>query len=457
MNRAVRAGRSLVLGAVFLLAAFSGFAKGNTEGALRGGFIRTDGQRLVTQDGAPFEIKGINLGHWFVPEGYMFGFNRDAEAAGTIVRVFERLLGPERAADFWVRFHNNYITEPDIRFIASVGFNTIRVPVDYRMFVDGGIQRFRGVDGFALLDRLVGWANAAGVRVIIDLHAAQGGQVGAAHDGGVGFPLLYYVRSYQDATVDLWRKLAQRYRDEPAVLGYDILNEPIAPHHDTKYLEPRLEPLLKRITVAINGVAPRQLIFLNGSRWGTSFVALGKPFADNLVYSYHSYWSSPRRSTIQPQLNYRLRYNVPILIAETGEATDDWIERFRKMHDDFGIGWIFWTYKNLNQTTTVASIPLPKDWPAIVDAAERLAIDPDAPIPDEAVITRAFDDYLQGLDLKNCTIRWSYLAALGLKSAPIPDEKKVPPGEPVKPPPDGLVVSQGSSPPADGRSPALAP
>ena len=379
-------------------------------------FIRAEGKRLVTPDGATFFVKGINLGHWLVPEGYMFGFNRKTEAPSQIKRLYERLLGAHGAARFWERFRDKYIDEDDIRFIGSAGFNVIRVPLDFRLFVttDG---KFEGV-GYALIDRLVGWAKQAGVRVILDLHAAPGGQVGASHDGGSGFPLLFYSRTNQDLTVQFWRTLAQRYGNDPTVLGYDLLNEPIAPHHDTKYLEPRLQPLLERLTKAVREVAPHQVIFIEGSRWGTSWHPLGPPFADNLVYTYHSYWASPRRNTIQPQLNFRDRYNVPILIAETGEATDQWITDFRTMHESYGIGWIFWPYKNLNQTTTVASVPMTVEWGQIIAFASRFADDTNAPPPSQAVIERAFDEYLKAIEFKNCVIRWSYLAALGLKARP---------------------------------------
>ena len=379
-------------------------------------FVRADGKRLVTSNGNTFLIKGINLGHWLLPEGYMFGFNRKTEAPDQIRRTFVRLLGEQGAAEFWKRFLDDYIAEDDIRFIAAAGFNTIRVPFDYRMFVRGTSEPQLEGPGYALLDRLVGWAKAAGLRVILDLHGAPGGQAGTSHDGGSGYPLLFYGRAYQDLTVRLWRNLAQRYRDEPAMLGYDLLNEPIAPHHDTNYLEPRLAPLLQRLTVAVRDVAPRQVIFLEGTRWGTAWHALGTPFDDNVVYSYHSYWASPRRNTIQPQLNFRDRYNVPILIAETGEATDQWIADFRKLHESHGIGWIFWPYKNLDQTTTVVSIAMPADWPVIIDFADRFASDPQAAPPPTGAIERAFADYLKNAVFRNCVVRWGYVAALGLRS-----------------------------------------
>lgn len=89
-------------------------------------FIRVEGQRLVDGRGQAFDIKGINLGNWLVPEGYMFKFTH-ARAPGEIASVIETLIGAEDASRFWSEFRNSYITEHDIRFIKAAGFNTVRV------------------------------------------------------------------------------------------------------------------------------------------------------------------------------------------------------------------------------------------------------------------------------------------------------------------------------------------
>src|SRR6202041_520119 len=123
------------------------------------------------------------------------------------------------------------------------GFNTVRVPLNWRLFVapgNGSATRFEG-PGWALLDRLVGWCRDAGLRVIVDLHAAPGGQTGVNHDDGPGFPLTFYVPRDRALTIALWQKLAAHYRDETAILGYDLLNEPISPYNDVDSLNPRLE------------------------------------------------------------------------------------------------------------------------------------------------------------------------------------------------------------------------
>ena len=137
--------------------------------------VRTEGTRFIAPDGSVLQIKGISLGNWLMPEGYMFKFEV-AKSPRQIYGAFDRLLGPERAAIFWGSYRDRYIREEDIRFIKSVGFNTVRIPIHHALFMnDDGVMAGAG---WALLDRVLGWCRAAGLYAIIDLHAAPGGQTG---------------------------------------------------------------------------------------------------------------------------------------------------------------------------------------------------------------------------------------------------------------------------------------
>ncbi|MBS0538464.1 MAG: cellulase family glycosylhydrolase [Proteobacteria bacterium] len=373
--------------------------------------VRTQGRSFVAPDGQPLHIKGISLGNWLMPEGYMFKFEV-AKAPRQIYGAFDRLLGPERAAAFWKRYRDTYIARDDLLFIKSVGFNTVRIPLHWNLFMapDGTIAG----EGWALLDRVLGWAREAGLYAIVDLHAAPGGQTGINHDDGPGYPLMFYVPRDRDLTVKLWRAIAERYRGNPTILGYDLLNEPIAPYHDIATLNPRLEPFFRRVTEAIRAVDPGRIVFLAAGQWSSSFDMFGPPFADNLAYTYHSFWASTKRDSIQRHLNFSERYDVPLFLGETGELTDAWNEGFRTLHERHGIGWSFWTYKNLDSTSTVVSIPRPDGWNEIVAFADGRTDTK----PDDALIARATAQYLDGILLRNANVRWSYLGSLGLKSAP---------------------------------------
>jgi aryl-phospho-beta-D-glucosidase BglC (GH1 family) len=372
--------------------------------------VRIEGKNFIAPDGRALAIKGISLGNWLMPEGYMFKLEV-AKSPRQIYGAFDRLLGPERAAAFWERFRDTYIARDDIRFIRSVGFNTVRIPLHWRLFMDpqGEITG----EGWSLLDRVLGWVREAGLLAIVDLHAAPGGQTGINHDDGPGYPLMFYVPRDRQLTVKLWRAIARRYAGNPAILGYDILNEPIAPYHDTATLNPRLEPFYRDVTAAIREEDPGRVVILAAGQWSSSFDMFGPPFADNLAYTYHSFWASTKRDSIQRHLNFANRYDVPLFLGETGELTDEWNARFRKLHETFGIGWSFWTYKNLDTPSTVVSIPRPDGWNEIVAFA-----DGKGDKPAEAVIDRAIAQYLDGIRFRNGVVRWSYLESLGLKSAP---------------------------------------
>ncbi len=379
-------------------------------------FIHAEGTRLVDGNGERFDIKGINLGNWLVPEGYMFKFAR-ARAPSEIARLIESLVGPEDAARFWNEYRDVYIAEEDIRFIKAAGFNTVRVPLHWRLFVEpgnGGADRFDG-QGWTLLDRLVAWCKEHGLRVIIDLHAAPGGQTGVNHDDGTGFPLTFYVPRHRQLTIALWRALAAHYRDEPTILGYDLLNEPISPYSDETYLNPRLEPFYREIVAAIRSVDPNHVVLLAGAQWSTSFAVFGRPFDSNAVYTYHKFWASPTRDSLQSYLNFSNRWNVPLLIGETGELTNDWNETFRRLHERFGIGWCFWSYKNLDSEATVVSIEKPPGWDliAVAASADLRLLEPSA-LPPREQAQAILNAYLQAARFSNGRVNGDYLKSLGL-------------------------------------------
>ncbi|MGC2590303.1 MAG: cellulase family glycosylhydrolase, partial [Xanthobacteraceae bacterium] len=343
---------------------------------------------------------------------YMFKFKR-ALSPTEIAAVIEKLVGPAAADRFWTQFRDVYVGKDDIDFLKAAGFNTVRVPLNWRLFVEPGAQagddRFDG-PGWALLDRLIGWCRDADLHAIIDLHAAPGGQTGVNHDDGPGFPLTFYVPRYRELTIALWQKLAARYRDQTAVLGYDLMNEPISPYSDVGYLNPRLEPLYRDIVTAIRSVDPNHVVLLGGAQWDTNFAVFGQPFDRNAVYTYHKFWANPTRDALQSYVNFSNLWHVPVLIGETGEYNDGWNEKFRRLNERFGFGWIFWPYKNLDSNLAVTTIQKPPGWDLIAVAGS--AENPSLPPPDQA--QAILDAYLEAAKFQNVRVNAGYLRSLGL-------------------------------------------
>jgi endoglucanase len=374
-------------------------------------FIHAEGTRLVDSQGNDFAVKGINLGNWLVPEGYMFKF-KQARSPKEIAEVVETLVGTTEATRFWTQFREVYIAKDDIAFLKATGFNTVRVPLNWRLFVEpgpDGVDRFEG-PGWSLLDRLVQWCSDIGLRVIIDLHAAPGGQTGVNHDDGPGFPLVFYVPRYRQQTIALWRQLAAHYHDEPAILGYDLLNEPISPYNDVNYLNPQLEPLYRDIVAAIRSVDRNHVVLLEGAQWGTNFAVFDRPFDSNAVYTYHKFWINPTRDGVQEYLNFSGRWKVPVLIGETGEFNHSWNEKFRQLHERLGIGWIFWPYKNLDSDLSVVWIEKPPGWDLVADVGSS----DKAVLPPREQAQAILQDYLEAAKFKNVRINANYIKSLGL-------------------------------------------
>jgi endoglucanase len=398
--------------AFFLLIFFAGLSYSQSNG-----FVSTKGKEIVTADGNPILLKGINLGNWLVPEGYMFKFG-DVSSPRLIHDFFNQLIGPEAANKFWKDFRKNYITKKDIEFIKASGFNSVRVPFNFRLFAYEDNPDIFLEEGFVHLDNVISWCRDEGIYVILDMHCAPGGQTGDNIDDSYGYPFLFESPESQKLTIDIWTKIAERYKDETIVLAYDLLNEPIAHYFDKEKLNPLLEPLFKRMVESIRTVDKNHIIFLGGAQWNSNFSVFGPPFDDKLVYTFHKYWTEPTQDVIQDYIDYADKYNVPIWMGESGENTNEWINSFKNTLEKNNIGWCFWPYKKLDSPRGVVSINLTEEFEKIIafakaDRSNYEKIRNNRPDPE--IVKKALADYLENSKLEKCKINTDYLKALGLK------------------------------------------
>jgi endoglucanase len=377
-------------------------------------FVHTDGPHIVAPNGEKLLLRGINLGNWLVPEGYMFHFDKGPASYREISALFNDLIGPDAAARFWKQYRDLYITEWDIRFIHDAGFNSVRIPFHSKLIDDG--------TAFPLLDRVIAWCRERHLWVILDMHCAPGGQTGANIDDSWGYPWLFESEEQQQLAVGFWRSIAQRYADDPTVLGYDLLNEPIPPA--VAQLNPRLEPVYRKIAEGIRQVDKNHAIILGGAQWDSNFQVFGPPFDSNAIYTFHKYWTAPAKEVIQPYLDFRERYRVPIWMGESGENQDSWIAQFRAMLESNGVGWAFWPYKKMDATSSPVSFARPAHWDEIVAYA---ALPGGMGAAEEKMKKRppmdhsraALADLLDKIKLDRCRINEGYLKALDMRTPSI--------------------------------------
>lgn len=375
--------------------------------------MHTKGPELVDGAGQPLLLRGINLGNWFEPEGYMFHFDDGPQAPREIEQLTNELLGPEKAQEFWRQWRDNYITEADLDLIHRAGMNSVRVPIHWKFFAGDGAE------GFRVLDRLVAWAGKDHIYVIIDMHCAPGGQTGANIDDGWNYPWLYSSPEARQQTVAIWRRIAAHYANNSTVLGYDLLNEPIPHYPRDLQFNKDLEPVYRKIAAAIRQVDHNHVLILGGAQWDSNFSVFGPPFDSNTMYTFHKYWTATDNSVIQPYLDFRDRYHVPIWLGESGENNDPWIAAFTKTLEANRIGWAFWPYKKMDATSCVVTFDRPVHWDEIVAFAklpqttgnvEKLL----AARPPQQDIEEAFADLLRKIQYSRARINPGYLQALGL-------------------------------------------
>ena len=383
-------------------------------------FISVKGKEIIGVDGKPFLMRGTNLGNWLVPEGYMFKF-KNVSSPRLINTAFSELMGPEETQAFWLKYLDVYITRADIHYLKSLGMNSIRVPFNYKLFTK---EQYLGKSdpnhGFELLDRVINWCKQEGLYVLLDMHCAPGGQTGDNIDDGYGYPFLFEHAASQQLTIDIWKRIAARYKDNRTVMGYDLLNEPIAHYFNTEYFNPLLEPLYKKITQAIRTVDNNHILFLGGAQWDSNFKPFGQPFDSKLVYTFHKYWTDPTVQVVQDYIDFRNKYNVPIYVGETGENKDEWVKAFREMLEKNNIGWHYWPYKKMDNTAGVMSFNKPEGYDEIIEYTEKPRsnfedIRKAAP-KDRARVKMLIYGILTNAKFENCTANNGYIQALGLNA-----------------------------------------
>ena len=380
-------------------------------------FYSVRGKDVLDPAGNVFIMKGTNLGNWLVPEGYMFKFEHTSSPR-LIQEAVNELIGPEAAKQFWKTYLDNYINRDDIRYLKSIGMNSIRLPFHYKLFTDEDYLGGRGeARGFELLDKAVQWCKEEGLGVLLDMHCAPGGQTGDNIDDSYGYPFLFESPESQEMTVAIWKKIADRYKNEPAVIGYDLLNEPIPHFFDQDHFNPLLEPLYKKITAAVREVDPNHLIFLGGAQWDSNFKVFGPPFDDKLVYTFHKYWTATTVEVIQDYLDFRDQYNVPIYCGETGENSDEWVTNFRKTLDENQVGWHFWPYKKMDNTAGIVTFPRPEGYDLVKGFADSTRVTFEdirkATPADREQARKALDGFLENCLFVHCSGNGGYIEGLG--------------------------------------------
>jgi aryl-phospho-beta-D-glucosidase BglC (GH1 family) len=375
------------------------------------GFLKTNGKAIVNEKGGNVVLKGIGLGGWMLQEPYMLQLSKVAGTQTEIKFKIADLIGEANCERFYSNYLNNMITKRDIDSLKVWGFNSIRLPMHYNLFtlpiekepVAG--QNTWLKTGFELTDKLLAWCREDKIYLILDLHAAPGGQGNdrPIADVDTTKPHLWESEDNQQKTIALWRKLAERFANEQWIGGYDLINE-------TNYKMEANEPLKKifmAITKEIRKVDINHIIFIEGNKFANDHTGLTPPWDNNMAYSFHKYWNATTIETIQKYIDIREKFNVPLWMGESGENNNEWYKAAVNLFESNNIGWAWWTIKKIGSGSGIMNIKKPKDYQKVIDYWAGKGTKPTM-----AEANSIFMELAENVKLENCIINREVLKAL---------------------------------------------
>ena len=363
--------RSIVIGLLLFVCVQKGTGQG---------FLKAKGKLIVNEKGEKVILRGMGLGGWMLQEGYMLKLG----PVGPQYRIRERitdLVGPDSAAAFYDSWLASQTRKIDIDSMAAWGFNSVRLPMHYHLYtlsIDEEPVAGKNTwleKGFALTDSLLAWCKANHMWLILDLHAAPGGQGNDLNisDRNPSKPSLWESEANRAKMIALWRRLAERYANEPWIGGYDIINEPnwgfsdTADKHGLKDTgNAPLRQLMMDITAAIRAVDKRHIIIIEGNGWGNNYRGVLPPWDDNMVLSFHKYWNPNTDDAIRGSLGLREQYNIPLWLGESGENDNVWYRDCIRLVEGHDIGWSWWPLKKIG-TNNPLEVPMTPQYQRLVD------------------------------------------------------------------------------------------
>jgi len=363
-------------------------------------FLRADGQNMIDENGKKVLLQGVGLGNWMLPEGYMWKFGENGDRPRKIEKIVSDYLGQEKAAKFWKTYRRNYITETDIRRIAELGYNSVRPALNSRLFITEGENNVIVDEGFELLDNLISWCKKYHLYVIVDMHGAPGGQTGQNIDDSPNDePELFMNPKNEELLVKLWVKIADRYKNEPIVAAYDLLNEPLPVRTGAaeKYKN-QLVPTYEKLITAIRKVDKKHMFTLEGYDWSNNWSTFDRKLDDNMFFQFHYYcWNNPDNlNDISGFLKKREHLNTPIWVGETGERNNTIYFATAQYFEKNNIGWSFWPWKKMETVNTPYSYESPAGWDEIVRYSRK------SENPDRTEAEEIFNELLENIKLENC-------------------------------------------------------
>jgi len=318
--------------------------------------LHAQGRSIVNAQGQVVPLQGVNLGGWFVMEKWMTPLTSDSLVdTYSVMQKLDQRFGVETEQSLIKTYQQSWITTTDLDNIKAAGFNVVRAPIWWGQFYTLNDQSPAGwrADAFEILDWLVNACAARGIYVIIDMHGVVGGQSTSDDTGRSGQNQYWTNGNFQGQTAYIWWQIANHYKGNPTVAGYDLINEPIGtPTSDT------VLNLYNELYQSIRSVDPSHLVIMEGT-WGNwNWNMLPNPNVygwTNVAYQMHEYQWNGSQAQVQQgatnqvnDFNNHASYNVPGYVGEFndfGYPASTW-QFTTNAWNAAGLSWTVWSYKS---------------------------------------------------------------------------------------------------------------
>ena len=364
-------------------------------------FVRLQQNRLVDSTGKSVKLNTVNLGGWLLWEGWIWGggFTKESDFKARL----QQLLGTTAYQQFLNDYYSRFITEKDIALIAQSGFNCIRLPFNYRLF---DAANNGGINGYAIVDKLIQWCRKNSIYIVLDMHAAPGGQTPyfIADPSGTS---LWKSEENKQQTLLLWKSIADKYKNETVIAGYDLLNEP-----DIKTTD--LIDLYKKIVQSIRSIDTHHLLLIEGNKLAHTFKDFPESLDENGIYSFHYYpwFSEGKKAKALKDIVQEIPGNRPIWCGEWGEDTPQNVAEVKDLLNQTPniCGTAFWTWKRVyknNGRLPLCSIYTGSNWEKITNWLTWKIIKPNKEVADKGVA-----EFMRAIVIENCTVNGNVRAAV---------------------------------------------
>lgn len=336
----------------------------NTNPKIENMLYVKDGRLVGGSDENEVILNGVNLGSWLMMEMWMCPIEAKDEqfSYSDAIGVLESRFGRKKAEELITLYEDSFITDDDFSKIEALGFNCVRIPFWYRNFMNSSgnwfTVRHDDNDGFKRLDKIIEQCAAHGLYVILDMHGCPGGQSMNQSTGVAGKNELYNNEKNLSIMENLWVAIAERYKDNPVVAAYDIMNEPMnnGGYTGTRAWQAGSGDAIRltnnvydRMIKAIRKTGDNHVITVEGI-W--SIYNLPDPETmgwDNMMYQLHLY--DVTKANIDGRLKEmtelaREKYKTAILVGEYNNKEG---QRYASgQYDEIGLNRVKWTYKAVN-------------------------------------------------------------------------------------------------------------